>query len=94
MNVARIQGVQAVFVLIQRGQTSVDAHNNPVEICKVSLTQVIFRRLDGRTRAASISSFNAEFEQIEHNELHMIKAELEKERHITHLRRMRRTQVN
>ncbi|MGR2788604.1 DUF4222 domain-containing protein, partial [Escherichia coli] len=39
-----------VFVLIQRGQSFVDANNYPVQVCKVTLTQVIFRRLDGRTR--------------------------------------------
>ncbi|WP_249974846.1 DUF4222 domain-containing protein [Escherichia coli] len=44
-----------MFVLIQRGQSFVDANNYPVEVCKITLTQVIFRRLDGRTRAASIS---------------------------------------
>ncbi|EFV2549721.1 DUF4222 domain-containing protein, partial [Escherichia coli] len=43
-----------MFVLIQRGQSFVDANNYPVEVCKITLTQVIFRRLDGRTRAASI----------------------------------------
>ncbi|EFG0194727.1 DUF4222 domain-containing protein [Escherichia coli] len=83
-----------MFVLIQRGQSFVDACNYPVEICKVTLTQVIYRRLDGRTRVTSIGAFNEEFERIEHNELHMIKAEIEKERHITHLRQIRRTPVN
>ncbi|EPE4226013.1 DUF4222 domain-containing protein [Escherichia coli] len=33
-----------MFVLIQRGQSFVDANNYPVEICKVTLTQVIYRR--------------------------------------------------
>ncbi|EAB5457842.1 DUF4222 domain-containing protein [Escherichia coli] len=83
-----------MFVLIQRGQSFVDANNYPVQVCKVTLTQVIFRRLDGRTRAASINSFNAEFERIDHNELHMIKAEIEKEKHIASLRKMRRTSIN
>ena len=64
-----------MFVLIQRGQSFVDANNYPVEICKVTLTQVIYRRLDGRTRATSIGAFNEEFERVDHNELHMIKAE-------------------
>ncbi|EOW6575211.1 DUF4222 domain-containing protein, partial [Escherichia coli] len=36
-----------MFVLIQRGQSFVDANNYPVEVCKITLTQVIFRRLDG-----------------------------------------------
>ncbi|EOJ4175053.1 DUF4222 domain-containing protein [Escherichia coli] len=66
----------------------------PTEICKVTLTQVIYRRLDGRTRATSIGAFNEEFERIEHNELHMIKAEIEKEKHIASLRKMRRTSIN
>lgn len=74
-----------MFVLIQRGQSFVNANNYPVEICKVTLTQVIFRKLDGRTRAVSISAFNAEFERIDHNELRMIKAEIEKEKHINNL---------
>lgn len=83
-----------MFVLIQRGQSFVDANNYPVEVCKVTLTQVIFRRLDGRSRVASISSFNAEFERVDHNELHMIKAEIEKEMHIASLRKMRRISIN
>ncbi|HBC1011728.1 TPA: DUF4222 domain-containing protein [Escherichia coli] len=83
-----------MFVLIQRGQSFVDANNYPVEICKVTLTQVLYRRLDGRTRATSISAFNAEFERIDHNELLMIKAEIEKEKHIASLRKMRRTSIN
>lgn len=83
-----------MFVLIQRGQSFVDANNYPVEVCKITLTQVIFRRLDGRTRTASISAFNAEFERIDHNELHMIKAEIEKEKHIASLRKIRRTSIN
>ncbi|MFQ7893085.1 DUF4222 domain-containing protein, partial [Escherichia coli] len=32
-----------MFVLIQRGQSFVDANNYPVEVCKITLTQVIFR---------------------------------------------------
>ena len=83
-----------MFGLIQRGQSFVDANNYPVEVCKITLTQVIFRRLDGSTRAASISAFNAEFERIDHNELHMIKAEIEKEKHIASLRKMRRISIN
>ncbi|EMG9442890.1 DUF4222 domain-containing protein [Escherichia coli] len=83
-----------MFVLIQRGQSFVDANNYPVEVCKVTLTQVIFRRLDGRTRATSIGEFNAEFEHIDRNELHMIKAEIDKEKHIASLRKMRRTSIN
>ena len=83
-----------MFVLIQRGQSFVDANNYSVEVCKITLTQVIFRRLDRRTRAASISAFNAEFERIDHNELHMIKAEIEKEKHIASLRKMRRISIN
>ncbi|EER6666306.1 DUF4222 domain-containing protein [Escherichia coli] len=83
-----------MFVLIQRGQSFVDANNYPVEICKVTLTQVIYRRLDGRTRATSIGAFNEEFELVDHNELHMIKAEIEKEMHIASLRKMRRTSIN
>lgn len=83
-----------MFVLIQRGQSFVDANNYPVEVCKVTLTQVIFRRLDGRTRAVSISVFNAEFERIDHNELRMIKAEIEKEKNINSLRKIRCTSIN
>ncbi|HIE1975973.1 TPA: DUF4222 domain-containing protein [Escherichia coli] len=83
-----------MFVLIQRGQSFVDTNNYPVEICKVTLTQVIFRLLDGRTRSTSIDIFNKEFERIDHNELHMIKAEIEKEKHIASLRKKRRTSIN
>ncbi|EQA2648743.1 hypothetical protein ACXZ26_003479 [Escherichia coli] len=55
---------------------------------------MIYRRLDGRTRATSIGTFNEEFERVDHNELHMIKAEIEKEMHIASLRKMRRISIN
>ncbi|WP_311764501.1 DUF4222 domain-containing protein [Escherichia coli] len=41
-----------MFVLIQRGQSFVDANNYPVEVCKITLTQVIFRRLDEPPRVS------------------------------------------
>lgn len=77
-----------MFSTLPRHGWFVDGKGNPCKIIRSFDDRVIY--LDGkRTRIASISRFNAEFEPIDAYELRRIREDVETTEHLKRLRAMR-----